>query len=259
MTYAEWLACDDPLPMLRYVQTKGSPRKLRLFACAACRRIWHLLTDARSRFGVETAERFADGLATPGELSAAWGAADEAAHDCYVAVWSAAEAEAIATDLGEDSVHGAWECAMDASAAARAVPATADSRGDFVEAARCARRGLEYAASPLLFTEECNPSFEERNAVSRAEQVIQCQLLQDIFGHLFSSRTVKSAWLAWESATVRKIAQVVYDERDFDRLPILADALEDAGCANTAILDHCRGPGPHVRGCWVIDLLLGKS
>jgi hypothetical protein len=58
---------------------------------------------------------------------------------------------------------------------------------------------------------------------------------------------------------VARLARGIYDDRAFDRLPILADALEDAGCHDTAILDHCRQPGPHVRGCWVVDLLLGKE
>jgi hypothetical protein len=58
---------------------------------------------------------------------------------------------------------------------------------------------------------------------------------------------------------VVKLAQVIYDERRFTDLPILADALEEAGCTNSDVLDHCRGPGPHVRGCWVVDLLLDKS
>ena len=55
------------------------------------------------------------------------------------------------------------------------------------------------------------------------------------------------------------MAQVIYDDRAFDRLPLLADAMEDAGCADQEILDHCRSNGEHVRGCWVVDLLLGKS
>ena len=55
------------------------------------------------------------------------------------------------------------------------------------------------------------------------------------------------------------MAQSIYDARAFDRLPLLADALEDAGCADADILSHCRTPGEHVRGCWVVDLLLGKS
>jgi len=64
---------------------------------------------------------------------------------------------------------------------------------------------------------------------------------------------------AWLTSTVVSLAEGIYAERAFDRLPILADALQDAGCENTDVLDHCRGPGPHVRGCWVVDLVLGKA
>ena len=67
------------------------------------------------------------------------------------------------------------------------------------------------------------------------------------------------AWLAWNDGAIRKLAQSIYDARAFDRLPLLADALEDAGCTDADILSHCRTPGEHVRGCWVVDLLLGKS
>ena len=66
-------------------------------------------------------------------------------------------------------------------------------------------------------------------------------------------------WLAWDSGMVVKVAQAIYDERAFDRLPILADALEEAGCHDADILQHCRQPGEHVRGCWVVDLLLSKE
>lgn len=66
-------------------------------------------------------------------------------------------------------------------------------------------------------------------------------------------------WLRWNEATVVRLAQSIYDDRAFNRLPILADALEEAGCTNPEMLNHCRGEGPHVRGCWVIDLLLGKG
>jgi hypothetical protein len=71
--------------------------------------------------------------------------------------------------------------------------------------------------------------------------------------------TVAPSSLVWQDGTVPKLAQSIYDERTFDRLPILADALEEAGCDDTDILGHCRGPGPHVHGCWVVDLLLGKE
>ncbi len=67
------------------------------------------------------------------------------------------------------------------------------------------------------------------------------------------------AWQAWNDGTVRKLAQLIYDDRAFDRLPLLADALEDAGCTDATILSHCREPGEHVKGCWVVDLLLGKT
>lgn len=81
-------------------------------------------------------------------------------------------------------------------------------------------------------------------------------LLRDIVGNPFRPIALDPAWL---TTTVHSLAQTVYDERAFDRLPVLADALEDAGCANHELLSHCRGPGSHVRGCWVVDLLLGKG
>jgi hypothetical protein len=62
----------------------------------------------------------------------------------------------------------------------------------------------------------------------------------------------------WRTDTAVTLARQMYDSRDFSAMPILADALQDAGCVSDAILDHCRGPGPHVRGCWVVDLVLGK-
>jgi hypothetical protein len=62
----------------------------------------------------------------------------------------------------------------------------------------------------------------------------------------------------WLTSTVRALADGTYEQKAFDRMPILADALQDAGCSDEQVLDHCRGPGPHVRGCWVVDLVLGK-
>ena len=70
---------------------------------------------------------------------------------------------------------------------------------------------------------------------------------------------VDPALLTRNDHAVFHVAQAIYEERDFARMPILADALEDAGCADEAILEHCRGPGPHVRGCWVVDLILGRQ
>lgn len=79
---------------------------------------------------------------------------------------------------------------------------------------------------------------------------------RDIFGNPFRPVSVQPHWL---TETVSGIATGIYAERAFDRMPILADALEDAGCDNAEVLNHCRGDGPHVRGCWAVDLLLGKE
>jgi hypothetical protein len=86
-----------------------------------------------------------------------------------------------------------------------------------------------------------------------------CYFLRDIFGNPFRSISVNSRWVDWNDGIVVKLAQRIYDDRAFDRLPILADALEEAGCTNQDILGHCRIQGEHVRGCWLVDLLLDKE
>lgn len=88
------------------------------------------------------------------------------------------------------------------------------------------------------------------------ERRIQAAILRDVCGNPFSHVALDLAWLM---PKVTNLAQAIYTDRSFDRLPILADALEDAGCNNQDILDHCRQPGVHVRGCWVVDLLLEKE
>jgi hypothetical protein len=92
-----------------------------------------------------------------------------------------------------------------------------------------------------------------------SERIAQAAILVDLFDDLFRPVTLDPGWLAWNNATIRKLARSIYDERRFTDLPILADALEEAGCTDNAILKHCRNGGEHVRGCWVLDLLLGKK
>jgi hypothetical protein len=84
----------------------------------------------------------------------------------------------------------------------------------------------------------------------------QTDLLRDIFGNPFQSIAFDPRW---RTADALGLARAVYEDRAFDRLPLLADALMDAGCADEQVLSHCRGPGPHARGCWVVDLVLGKE
>jgi hypothetical protein len=104
---------------------------------------------------------------------------------------------------------------------------------------------------------ERRPGAVRRLAEKQTRQVL-ADLLRDVFGNPFRPAAVAPTWLAWHGETVPKLAQSVYDERAFERLPILADALEEAGCADAALLGHLRSPGPHARGCWALDLLLGK-
>jgi hypothetical protein len=88
------------------------------------------------------------------------------------------------------------------------------------------------------------------------ESVAVAALLRDIFGNPFRPVTFGPSWC---TDTTVSLARTMYESREFGAMPILADALQDAGCDNEVILDHCRSPGPHVRGCWVVDLVLGRG
>jgi hypothetical protein len=225
MTEAEWLACTNPQKMLEFLRGKAGDRKLRLFAVACCRRIWHLFRDDNNRRAVEVSERLADGLATNTERRAA----------------------ALAAGGGTGDAGGAAACAVGVP------PLHAAERASEVAASAFATA----SALPLLNNYEINPEWQR---LADAERASQCNLLRDIFGTLaFLSVALDLSWLARDDRTVPKLAQAIYEERAFDRLPILADALEEAGCMSAEILSHLRGPGPHVRGCWVVDLILGNQ
>lgn len=251
MTEAEWLACDETWPMLDFL-LGASSRKLRLFSVECCRRIWHLLDESR-RNGVEVAGRYADGLATLEELQA---------------IRTANEVDLFASP-GQIAENFAWKAAYFVAV------------DDAFEAASIANRDARFAAiyeadpAPVSWWQEPPSSDKERRLISfpegdlwlnEAGQVVaateanvRCHLLRDIFGNPFRPVTIDPAWLTWNCGTVVHLAQAIYDERAFDRMPILADALEDAGCHDADILEHCRGGREHVRGCWLVDLILGKD
>ena len=107
---------------------------------------------------------------------------------------------------------------------------------------------------PVLLDLQRVPIDSERGR--NEEQANQAGLVREIFGNPFRPVTLDPRW---QSETVVALAGGIYADRAFDRMPILADALEEAGCNNADVLSHCRWDGPHVRGCWVVDLLLGKS
>jgi hypothetical protein len=148
---------------------------------------------------------------------------------CDLAGLKAASEAAIEAVKGEASRAAAW---------------AADRHGSWQAARMAAMCAVEGATTAVGST-----------GIERQRQQIR-RILHDIFGNPF--HPVKGAPTC-ERSVVVDLARGIYTDRAVDRLPILADALEDAGCTDAAILEHCRDPGPHVRGCWVVDLILGKS
>jgi hypothetical protein len=126
--------------------------------------------------------------------------------------------------------------------------------GDYDDLAYALAHGVNWQAVAVVA--EDTYSLREQQEGSEQEATAQAALLRDIFGNPFRPVAFSPEW---RTSTAVALAQQMYESREFSPMPILADALQDAGCDNEDILDHCRGPGPHVRGCWVVDLVLGKA
>jgi hypothetical protein len=254
MTEAEWLACNSALHMIWHLRSSGKEvkRKLRLFACGCCRRGWRFLCDKRSREAVEVSERYAEGAVATEALLPAQVAAEAAAR--------AAESRFKSTNRGWAAawaVHAEW-VAAEAAALAALNDSGRETEWGEVDHVEYAAVHIQAAAGDAARSSGL-PEPEARDAKDK-EMTGQARLVRDLFGNPFHpAPLVETAWLVWNDGAVRKMAQSIYDERRFGDLPILADALEDAGCTDADILSHCRQPGEHVRGCWVIDLLLGKA
>ncbi len=247
MTESQWLACTEPQTMLKFLAGKTSERKLRLFAATCCRTIWHLLLDERSKKAVEVLERFADREATPTELCAAAQDARRAAEDGEraenpYAGWTAANAVGTGQVPEEDE----------------------DSELDDVTLAlRNAKDTAFSSAWAIGHYFHPTDSSDAWFTTTKAHEAAQGGLLRCIFGNPFHPSTLNPRGL---TAIVTTLAQAAYDNRilpagtlDTNRLAVLADALEEAGCSSADILSHCRQPGEHCRGCFVIDLLLRKE
>jgi hypothetical protein len=225
MTEAEWLTCEDGRHLLNNPFETGrfpvSERKLRLAACASCRRVWERQTSPAARefltaIGLElleAAERVADGCAT----------AEDSAR------------------VNQMEWHPAVRPPL-----------------NFLGCLFHLRRSRPlYQARSFVgaIVRREGGSDEAVKAASRAEAAAQAVLVRDVIGNPFRPVTFDPSW---RTPTAITLAGQMYGSRDFSAMPILADALQDAGC-DCDVLDHCRGPGPHVRGCWVVDLVLGKA
>jgi hypothetical protein len=219
MTEKQWLACTDSVRMLKSLRPQPTERKLRLLACGCCRRVWKSLALQPVRRGVETAELYADGAVTDEELGVVYAAAVRAFH------------RALERRVGDAAYHTKLQRMALAVDAAHGTPFQAGQLRGVV------KDDSLKAVSPVL--------------------------LRCVAGNPFHPVTVSPAW---QTPQVAALAQAAYDQRELPagtlhtaRLAVLADALEEAGCDQADLLAHLRGPGPHVRGCWAVDLLLEKK
>ncbi len=246
----------------------ASARKLRFFACAWLRRVWHVFDDGRCRRAVETAERYAEGMATAEELEAAHTAADAAAF--FV------NAEGIG-----DSKRGAFaplqvtSPARYADCVALMTVSAQDSYYDgsvgalYCDPVRADEvRGLESCepARPgdlIVLDPDSEPPLVLDPKGWKAARREQADLVREVFGNPFRPVAVDPGWL---TPTVTVLAEAAYEQRqlpggtlDYARLAVLADALEEAGCPDAGRLHRLRDRRPHVRGCWAVDLLLARK
>jgi hypothetical protein len=252
--------------MVDSLRGRASERKLRLFACACCRRVWHLLANNEEWVGaVEGAERDADGLAGgPGPCDAgaharlreyleygfarSWYAGHAAV---LTGRWAAARGPLIHHPMHEPPRQSPDDAALVAGVAAAAAAYDAVAPDCTAQAAQS------------LNAHTGERAYQEARDRERRGQA---DLVRDLFGNPFRPPAVEPAWLTWGDRTVVRLAQAAYDNRrlpagllDDDRLRVLADALEDAGCQDAQVLGHLRSGGGHARGCWAVDALLGKS
>jgi len=219
MTEAEWLNCADPQKMLQFLRNKTSQRKVRLFNAAVCRRFWDYLPEASQAILVKS-ELLADGLVQP-----------------------------ISDGMELCSLANAVVAPFDRQYPTKQFPSRE------VRIQRDAAAAVCYAVIPNELWGAASYFWD----IDQTEKAAHSVIIRDVFGNPSRPVPVDPYWLEWNNATIPKLAQTIYNERAFDRLPVLADALEDAGCDNADILSHCRSAEQHVRGCWVVDLLLGKE
>jgi len=235
MTEKEWLRFSDTDDVFDYLQKhQYSERKARLFAVACCRTLEPWLSESVCRVAIDRSEQFADGHITRQALGASrkdfpaakrFRLRSECQHRGFTGALEL---------LPPRTRMAIWSASWDAC--------HYSVRADGWDAAR-------YSLLAAAVAHEHATSREERAGLFRG-------LLHDIFGNPFRLVAVEPDW---RSSDVLGLARAIYEDRTFDRMPILADALMDAGCTDDKIIGHCGGDKPHVRGCWVLDLVLGRE
>ncbi|QEH35544.1 hypothetical protein OJF2_40970 [Aquisphaera giovannonii] len=229
MTEDEWLSGTDVRAMLESLGRTLSERKARLFAVACCRP--ELFRDPRSLRVLEVAERHADGLAGDDE-------------------WM--EIGSLRMDVEEPGRLGSavyWAAESDVA------PAFFASRASFYA------RSVSWEWLGELSAEEQEQAWDAIDEDESQPELgldldgPQADLLREIVGNPFRPAAFDPAWLRPE---VTSLAQAIYEDRAFGRMPELAAHLERAGCTDRDILDHCRRAGGHVRSCWVLDAVLAR-
>lgn len=252
MTEAEWLACNDPGPMLKWLVDNGSvsQRKLRLLVCACGRRVEHLMDDESFKV-VQEAENIDDSQSNSRSQETAHGVFFLFDYGPQLLRAVRARSQDVSTGYDFWNVNGSL-----GSALYLAANYVAENDGEFLQA----------AAKALVTAPNHNPRWAIGIARTRYEEIThqailseraaQAETLRCIFGNPFRSSAFDPSCL---TAKAVRLAQTIDQERAFDSLSILADLLDDAGYTNQEILSHCRQEGEHVRGCWVVDLILGKK
>ena len=218
---------------LIHVNGFSSERRLRLFNAACSSQIVHLLSEP-AKAALDAQERFADGLCSKQLL-------DEL-HDLEYAATMEAYPDGYTHSNAWYANQAASICS--ASSYLRYAESNLAESSCWYKAARYVAIGLKNLNSPHS---------QESDWRSKLELL---QFLRDIFGNPFRPVSFDREW---RTSTVVAIAKAMYESRDFSPMPILGDALQDAGCDHEEILTHCRSDGPHVKGCWVVDLVLGKE
>jgi hypothetical protein len=269
MNEEQWRTCTEPRPMLEALGEigKGGDSLLRLFACACVRRVWHLMKPEDGygdwREAVEYAEEYADGHLT---LEQMWDHAILSrlkAEMEFGQCWLYAAGAAARAASNWSDAHGRWchrrEQCVGFSAAMAVMAAT-----NAAEAAAYHAAVPDWTGGQFLYSVPEEPTDPAWLATLAVERDAQAGLLRDVLGNPFRPAPVMDpSWLTWNGGLPVGLAKAAYENRllpcgtlDSQRLAILADALEEAGCTNVALLAHLRSPGPHTRGSFAVDAVL---